>query len=93
MDKVDLAKPYLKPCPFCGETRELVRIESTRVDEGDSYEDLQMEKWVECQNCGAMGPPCDTFKEAVKSWNGRKNGRPELIRVVEHDHDLTGEGK
>lgn len=88
-----MEKPYLKSCPFCGETKDLAIVEGAMVLEGDSRDDFFPQKWVECQNCGALGPPTDRREEAVKSWNERKNGKPEFIRVVNHDHDLTGEGK
>jgi Lar family restriction alleviation protein len=87
-----MEKLYLKPCPFCGKS-EAVLAEGAFVAEGEEGDDLFVQKWVECQNCGALGPPTDRREEAAKSWNERKNGKPELIRVVNHDHDLTGEGK
>ena len=84
-------KMYLKPCAFCGEKSELAVIEMARIYEGSSRDNLCWEKVVECQNCGAQGGTADRSAEAVKSWNDRKNGQKvELIRVVNHGHDLTG---
>jgi len=62
----------LKPCPFCGEKTEIAIVEGAMVQEGDSRDDFCMQRWVECQNCGALGPPTDRRVEAVKSWNERR---------------------
>jgi len=53
----------LKPCPFCGEKKEL---------EGHLTGD---DEWtIRCRNCGAIGPPCGTWRDAEISWYERKEG-------------------
>ena len=91
---IDEKNPYLKPCPFCGESSDVAVVDLAHVHEGDCREDVVWERAVECQNCGAHGGTANTREGAVKSWNDRKNGsKVELIRVKDHDHDLTGAGK
>lgn len=70
-----MEQPYLKQCPFCGETKDLAVVEGALVHDDDSRDDFCPQKWVECQNCGALGPPTDRREDAVESWNERKNGK------------------
>jgi Lar family restriction alleviation protein len=65
----------LNPCPFCGELEDLVIVEGAIINEGDSREDLFWRRYVECQNCGAIGPYADNRREARKAWNERKEAK------------------
>jgi Lar family restriction alleviation protein len=49
----------LKPCPFCNEKKLMDDIE------------IDCEKFVRCENCGAIGPWADTIEGAREEWNKR----------------------
>lgn len=63
----------LKPCPFCGETQEIMSV----YNGCGSY-------WAECKTCHAQGP-CVVFNvryqsgraSAVKNWNKRSEPKQE----------------
>ena len=55
-------------CPFCFELDELMLHDSPQLDHAE--DDLAC-AWVECYECGANGPGCDTASEAVDGWNNR----------------------
>jgi Lar family restriction alleviation protein len=75
-------KVELKPCPFCGEPEELAVIEAALINEGDSPDDLCFRKYVECQNCGALGPWADRRRAARIGWNERKRPlAPHIERI------------
>ena len=46
----------LLPCPFCG---------------GEGRWAALFDDWVECVNCGARGPLCETEYRACLAWNTR----------------------
>jgi Lar family restriction alleviation protein len=50
----------LKPCPFCG-SEEIVAKD--HHGNGISY--------VECVECGTLGPYSNTVEDAIKWWNRR----------------------
>lgn len=50
-------------CPFCGHTASV--LHDTDEEGDDCY-------WVECDNCGAIGPTADNEDEAVENWNARR---------------------
>ena len=60
----------LKPCPHCGENKLGVKTHSHLIIRiigilaPNSFS-------IRCQNCGALGPPCSTWKEAQQSWDER----------------------
>jgi len=62
-------KEELLPCPFCGETKELLLWNGE-----DDYNNEQVQVVV-CdyikQGCGSSGSWEDTEQEAVKAWNTR----------------------
>lgn len=62
-----------KGCPFCGELEDLVALELLVGPVGGGEGDYHERVAVECQNCGALGPSADTFKEAAELWNGRND--------------------
>ena len=49
-------------CPFCGEKKELKEY---------TQDDCMSDKNVRCENCGALGPPCSTWKQAKEAWQHR----------------------
>lgn len=51
-----MADVELLPCPFCGDVA---------VDTGG------LMPWVQCVNCDASGPTCDSAPEAISAWNDR----------------------
>lgn len=57
----------LLPCPFCGEEKEL--REHRDREESTRWEGV----YVRCDNCGAIGPECDTWPKARAAWNKRGN--------------------
>jgi len=55
----------LEPCPFC-QSADVSLSYSTNLS-GDIDG-----RFVECENCGASGPICDsTTVEAITAWNTR----------------------
>ncbi len=52
----------LMPCVFCA--NDAVEL-WTETDGNLAVTDA----WVECGNCHAKGPPCDTEEQAVEKWN------------------------
>ena len=66
-----MSEAELKRCPICGEA-EGVLVEVAMIFPGDSKDDIAFQDRVECQNCGALGPPADTRAYAIKTWNERK---------------------
>ena len=55
----------LKPCPFCGETKDLSEYDA---------EDWMADKSIRCDTCGALGPPASTLIQTQKAWNYRVEG-------------------
>ena len=51
----------LKPCPFCG---------SKHIDITNFGEVMW---FIQCDDCNATFPECDTKKEAIEAWNRRAN--------------------
>src|SRR4030042_1868109 len=64
---IDEKNPYLKPCPFCGESSDVAVVDLAHVHEGDCREDVVLERAVECQNCGAHGGTANTREGAASS--------------------------
>lgn len=54
----------LQPCPFCGDPAPIV--------ESDGYT-----SYVQCNGCGATGPPFEEDEPAVEGWNRRSPGIPQ----------------
>ena len=50
----------LKPCPICGKTDEVVRVEGFSVLKNK-------ELW--CDRCGYTTPPAYTWRGAERAWN------------------------
>lgn len=70
----------LKPCPFCGRSRNLSIEDAGGIDRYVNGEpDGSIPTWhVWCGNCGATGPEVIMSKdEAVEMWNRRDGGRDE----------------
>jgi Lar family restriction alleviation protein len=57
----------VKPCPFCG-------YEDVEIDEVGVGEFA-----VDCPECRAIGPICDTVMEAISFWNDRRNHETQDI--------------
>lgn len=73
---------YLKTCPFCGGEPVLVR------DYPPSKNPALDDEWVECRDCGAMGPAWRirrNHSQAVVEWNRRVVDIPEEIVDTEVD--------
>ena len=62
----------LKPCPFCGNAKEV---------HFDRYQDTKGGWWgyVECPECLATGPVAKLKKDAVEAWNRRENDKPGSV--------------
>lgn len=54
----------LKPCPFCG-SRE------TSTSYATNTEGVVSSRFVECEDCAAMGPAVDVDALAIAAWNRR----------------------
>lgn len=52
-----------RPCPFCGASEE--------DDFEQEYTYPQRTYSVHCKNCGALGPPCNSWPQAQIAWNQR----------------------
>lgn len=57
-------KIELIECPHCG--NQDVQGIYARPNINNSYWN-----WVECLNCGAMGPKQPTMEKAIEKWNAR----------------------
>jgi len=57
----------LKPCPFCGAQEEV----SFGISHSKLFDETRVHHHVECEECGVMGPSCDTTEEALIGWNRR----------------------
>ena len=60
-------KPTLKPCPFCGDAKEVEPVKT------DGFPYFPWQVW--CMNCGARAPRASTKGEAIKAWNTREERR------------------
>lgn len=49
-------------CPFCG---------GEGVSNTGTFDDGGLAQWIECEDCGAEGPWCDTLQEALDAWSER----------------------
>ena len=70
----------LKPCPFCGHSRNLSIEDAGGIDRYVNGEpDGSIPTWhVYCGQCGATGPEVLLKREnAVSSWNRRDGERDE----------------
>lgn len=57
----------LLPCPFCGKNS---------VSVGG------LVPWVECELCGACGPPAAYEDQACEAWNTRATAAPVVVGEV-----------
>lgn len=64
------------PCPFCRCADHLVAYESDSGPAG---------MWVECRECGARGPQCDSFSDALQEW---EEGGRNLTRILAAAHNF-----
>lgn len=58
----------IKRCPFC-KGKAKTDIIYWGNEEEDLVDDYSV---VVCTECGAMGPKCQTEKEAIEMWNRRE---------------------
>lgn len=69
-----------KPCPFCGECRE-IKLEF------EEHETFGFGAFVMCCHCAARGTcyfeevPSDAFREAVRAWNEAYRPHPFTLWV------------
>ena len=56
------APDELEPCPFCGAV-------SLELKQPDGW---LTAAWIECDKCGASGPPATDQQDAWESWNDRR---------------------
>ena len=53
---------HLMPCVFCSKSHAELWTET----DGNG---VVTDAWVECDNCAAKGPSCDTEEDAAAKWN------------------------
>lgn len=51
------------PCPFC-------KSRCTTLWTETDGNNVVTDAWVECDDCHARGPACDSPDETVDKWNG-----------------------
>jgi Fe-S oxidoreductase len=74
-----MAKPKLKPCPFCNTDYE-VRLET----EG------QTNAFVMCHACVVRGPYRINRRRAIRAWNNRPAEKKNYSKV--YSHEFTNKG-
>lgn len=74
----------LKPCPFCGESEQLIFIQDGQLYILDNK--LSVDFYVQCLKCGARGGISLGVSGAAKMWNSRAGAEmSEELKLSEMD--------
>ena len=68
LQKIKDGEPELKPCPFCGEKRELLPSEALNAKWHNQFTVCCS---INANGCGSTSRYADSKQEAIKAWNKR----------------------